>query len=120
MSDALPKPDDDGDGDLILDTLWARTLEAWDEDRTHNAVLDYALRAERLPVLAGRYRALKDDADKGPRAKKRIDAIVLAATQMLMAHKTPPKGKVPLPMTLSVVMICAITVGWMAYAILRH
>ena len=112
--------DDDGESDLILETLWSRVLEAWDEDKTHAAVLDYALRAERLPDLAGRYRALKEDAEKGERAKKRIDAIVLAATQMMLAHKTPPKGKVPRPITLSVFFMCVIMIAWVAYAVFRR
>ena len=80
----------EGSDDIILQTLWGRVLEAWDDDKAHNALLDYALRAELLPEVAGHYRALKDDAEKGERAKKRIDAIVIAATQMMLAQKTPP------------------------------
>ena len=31
-------------GDLVFDTLWKRVLEAWDDDKPHVAILDYAIR----------------------------------------------------------------------------
>jgi len=108
---------DDGPADAVLDALWKRVLDAWDDDRTHAALLDHALRAERLPDIAGRYRALADDPDKGPVAKKKLDGIVLAATQMLMSMRTPKPGKVPLPITLSAFGICALLLLWLAWAV---
>ena len=74
--------------------------------------------AQQLPELSGRYRALVDDAAKGPGAKKRLDAIVVAATQMLVATRTPAPGKVlPLPITLSAVAVFLILMSWLAYAV---
>ncbi len=114
--------DDDGEArDPVLEALWKRVLDAWDDDRTHAALLEHALREQRLPEIAGRYRAFADDAEKGPLAKKKLDAIVVAATQMLMSMKTPPRpGKVPLPITLSAVGICAILLTWLAWAVFGH
>ena len=108
---------DDEPTDAVLDALWKRVLKAWDDDKTHAALLDHAMRAERLPDIAGRYRALADDPDKGPLAKKKLDAIVLAATQMLLSMKTPKPGKVPLPITLSAFGICAVLLLWLAWAV---
>src|SRR4051812_28144956 len=68
--------------DAIFDALWGRVVEAWDEDKPHQAILDHALRSQGLPRLAGLYRSLADDPVKGPRAKKKMDGIVAAATQM--------------------------------------
>jgi hypothetical protein len=108
----------DGDPkDPVLDALWARAIEAWDEEKVHTAVLDHAIRTAALPELAGRYRALVDDPDRGAFAKKRLDAIVLAATQMLMAMKTPAPGKVPLPIMLSAVGIAALLLSWLAWEV---
>jgi hypothetical protein len=108
-------------GDLVFDTLWSRVLEAWDEDRTHAALIDYALRAQRLPEAAGRYRALVGDPAKGALAKKKLDAIVIAATQMMLAMKSPPgRGKVPWPITLSALAIAAFILGLIAYGLSRH
>jgi hypothetical protein len=83
--------------EAALDALWSRVLEAWDDDKPHHALLEYALRMQKLPDVAGRYRALKEkDAEKAARAQKKLDGIVVAATQMLMSMKSPPdKGKVP-------------------------
>jgi hypothetical protein len=110
-------PPNDEPRDAVLDALWERALAAWEDDKVHNALLDHALRAERLPDLAGRYRAVSEDPERGVRAKKRIDAIVLAATQSLMAMKTPKVEKPPIAITLSAFAICFILLGWLAWAI---
>ncbi|MGH7293778.1 MAG: hypothetical protein ACRELB_02540 [Polyangiaceae bacterium] len=103
--------------DAVLEALWKRVLDAWDDDRTHAALLEHAVREQQLPEIAGRYRALGDDPARGPLAKKKLDAIVLAATQMLMSMKTPKAGKVPLPITLSAFGVSAILLGWLAWAL---
>ena len=103
--------------DPVLEALWTRVVEAWDDDKTHAALLEHALRAQQLPEIAGRYRALSEDADKGPRAKKKLDGIVVAATQMLMSMKTPKPGKTPLPITLSAAGVAALLLLWLAWAL---
>jgi hypothetical protein len=108
---------EDDEKDPLLEALWTRVMQAWDDDKTHAALIDHAVRAQRLPDIAGRYRALADDPEKGPAAKKKLDAIVLAATQMLMSMKTPKPGKVPLPITLSAFGVCAVLLGWLAWAL---
>jgi hypothetical protein len=103
--------------DPVLDALWARVLESWDDDKTHAALLEHALRSQALPEIAGRYRALTDDPQKGEVAKKKLDGIVAAATQMLMSMKTPKPGKVPLPMTLSAFGVAGLLLAWLAWAL---
>ncbi len=109
-------PDEDPE-DAVLDALWRRVVEGWDDDAVHAAILQHAVRSERLPDLAGRYRALADDPAKSHVAKKKLDGIVVAATQMLMSMKTPKPGKVPLPITLSAFGICLFLLGWLAFAV---
>ncbi len=110
-----------GDADAIFDALWARVLDAWDDDKPHRALLEHALRAEKLPDLAGRYRALKDDPDKGVRAQKKIDGIVAAATQLLMATKMPPRTKTPWQWTASAAIMFALVSSWLFYELfLKH
>lgn len=101
--------------DPVLEALWKRLLEAWDDDKTHAALLDHAIRSQQLPEIAGRYRALSEDSEKGALAKKKLDAIVVAATQMLMSMKTPKPGKTPLPITLSAAGVAALLLGWLAW-----
>ena len=116
-----PASDDDlaaiGDRDAIFEALWKRTLEAWDDDKPHAAILDHALKSEKLPDLAGRYRALKDDPEKGARAQKKIDGIVVAATHMLMATKTPPRTKTPWQWSAAAALFFAIVCAYLFYAL---
>jgi len=114
---AMPEPT----GDLLFDTMWSKVVEGWDDDKAHAAILEYAVTAERLPDLAGHYRALKDHPDKGERARKRLDAIVIAASQMMMSMKTPTNVTVPLPITLTVFALFLCAVAFVAYAMAhRH
>lgn len=106
--------------DIIFDTLWSRVLEAWEDDKPHHAILDYALKSQKLPDLAGKYRSLKDDPEKGVRAQKKIDGIVVAATQMMMAMKTPARTKTPTSWTLSVGIVSAIIFGWLYWLLFKR
>lgn len=110
--------EDDASGDLIFDTLWSRVVEAWEDDKTHGALLEYALRKEQLPEAAGRYRALLEDPAKGAKAKKRLDAIVLAAMQLMQSMKTPPRPKLPWWVTALVVALCFLALAWVASIVL--
>lgn len=113
MTDAADAPDD------ALELLWARVLESWHEPKTHGALLEYALATQRLPDVAGRYRALADDPDKGAEAKKRLDGVVVAATQLLMSTATP-REKTTTPaivLVIAIVIFCAL-LTWAARAIL--
>jgi hypothetical protein len=109
-------PPDDA-ADSVLDALWKRVLDSWDDDRPHAALLEHAVRAQVLPEIAGRYRALTADAARGARAKAKLDGVVLAATQMLLSTKTPKPGKTPLSITLSAAAVCLLLLGWLALAV---
>jgi hypothetical protein len=104
--------------DAVFNALWSRVLEAWDDDKPHQLALTYALDHEMLPEIAGRYRKLVDDPDRGARAKKKIDGIVVAATQLLMATKTPPRERVPWQWTATAAACFVLVVGFLAYKIL--
>jgi len=105
--------------DVIFQTLWTRALDAWDDEKAHAALLDYAVRTQQLPLAAKQYRAMKDDPAKGAIATARLDAIVVAATQMMASMKTPPSTKVPLSITLSAVAVAVLLIGLLVYAIRR-
>ncbi|MBX3223290.1 MAG: hypothetical protein KF795_22450 [Labilithrix sp.] len=104
-----------GDRDAVFEALWKRALEAWDDDKPHAALLEHALKSDKLPDLAGRYRALESDPDKSARARKKIDGIVVAATQMLMATKTPPRTKTPWQWSAGAALTFAIVCAWLFY-----
>ena len=102
--------------DPLLEALWQKTLEAWDDEKRHAACLEHALREKKLPDLAGRYKALKEDPDKGELAKKRIDAILTAATQMMLTMKTPRPTKTPSWLFWSAFLTCLVMALYVAYA----
>jgi len=102
--------------DRVLEVLWQRAVLAWDDDEAHAALIEHALAAHALPTIASRYRALGDDPAKGPRAKRQLDRIVLAATQMLIATRTPRPVRPPLAITLSAVGVCVLLLSWLAFA----
>jgi hypothetical protein len=108
------------EADPVLEALWRRVLEAWDDDKAHSALIDHGVRTHALPELAGRYRALAADAEKGALARTKLDAIVNAATQMLWSMKTPAPGKVPLSLTLTAFGICAVLLAWLSWAVWGH
>jgi hypothetical protein len=107
--------------DATLDALWSRVEAAWDDDKPHQALLEYALTAQKLPDVAGRYRAVKDgDPQRAARAQRKLDGIVIAATQMLMAMKTPAdQAKPSRALTLGVAIVGILVIVWLAFAILR-
>ena len=106
--------------DPLFEALWQKTLEAWDDEKRHAAILEHALREKLLPDLAGRYRGLSDDPEKGEMAKKRIDAILTAATQMLFSMKTPKPTKTPSWLFWSALLTCAVMLMYVAYAMLHR
>lgn len=108
---------EDPTADPVLDALWSRAVDTWDDERAHTALLEHALRVQALPDLARRYRALVDDERRGPHAKKMIDAIVLAATNMLWSTKMPVRARVPLSITLSAVGVAVLLLSWLAWAL---
>lgn len=125
VSDETDKPEQAGEldsetSDAIFEALWGRVVEAWDEDKPHGAILEHALRSQKLPDLAGRYRKIQEtDEAKAARAQRKIDGIVVAATQLLMSTKTPARTKTPWTWTASIAIICLFVIGWLAYKLLR-
>ncbi len=116
MTDSTP----DAGAQAGFEALWQRVLERWEDDKPHAAILEFALRTEQLPEIAGRYRKLLEDPARAERAQKRLDAIVLAATQLLLSMKTPPTTKVPLSISLSAFGIFLFTLCFVAYMFLHR
>jgi len=115
--------DEEGIGeapDVVFAALWTRVLASWDEDKPHQAALSYAIEHEMLPEIAGRYRKLFDDPEKGARAKKKVDGIVVAATQLMLATKTPPREKVPWTWTASAAVFMVLVISFLAYKLFVH
>jgi hypothetical protein len=117
VSEAVRDAEDEDSPDPVLEALWARVLDAWGDEKPHAAVLEHAVRAGRLPEIAGRYRQLAQDPEKAPTANKQLDAIVQSATAALFSMKMPRPQGTPLPITLSAFGVCLFLLAWLAYAV---
>ena len=102
----------------VLEALWLHALTAWDDDKPHQALLEYALKAGKLPELAKRYRLVSDDPERGARAEQRLGALVVAATQLLMTSKMQPPTKNPLWLNASAALLFVTLLLFLAYAML--
>jgi hypothetical protein len=91
----VSEPDDDmrdegRTGDPILAALWQKVSSDWDNDAAHGAFLEQCIRSQNLPYAAGLYRAVVEEkSERSEKAKKKIDAIVIAAMQMMSEAKPP-------------------------------
>ena len=92
-------------GDPIFEALWARTEDEWDDLDVHTRMLDHALRSAKLPELAGRYGAYKDNATRGDFANKRLAAITLAGMSALEATRMPKYRRPPWPIIASAALM---------------
>jgi hypothetical protein len=76
--------------DPLLAALWKKVSDDWDNEAAHGAFLEHCIRTQNLPYAAGLYRAIKEEnSERSEKAKKKIDAIVIAAMQMMNQAKTP-------------------------------
>ncbi len=96
--------------DPVFDALWACVEDQWDTPEAHTKILDYALATAKLPELAGRYSAYRDDDARREFASKRVAAITLAALNMLEAARTPKYVRPPWYLVVSAMMIFAIVI----------
>lgn len=93
--------------DPVLEALWNRVTDNWDDERTHEAFLRHCQENALLGEAAARYRPFKDDEVRGEFARKRLEAITLLATSALMAQRTERRRSMPRWMTGLVALACA-------------
>ena len=99
--------------------LWKRVVDRWDDDAAHGVFLEYCQRSGSLSDAAARYRGMAGDRDRGPEAQRRLQAVVLLATQAMMAQRSsPPRGSPPWLLAL-VVLLCLSGVGFTLLQLLR-
>ena len=117
-------PDDERPGDfvpmseadlLVFDALWSGVVNDWTSDERHHKFVEHARAAGALLEAAKRYGALKDDAERGEIAKKRLSTIALLATQELLATKTEARTRTPVWVVALGVLVCSALLGVALY-----
>ena len=104
-------------GDPVLKALWIRVLEAWDDDKPHAALLDYGLGSERMPEKS------LDAIGRSRRTRRRGPGPAANSTRSsswspnASWRRGPPRGPVPLPITLTVFAVCVLLLAWVAWAL---
>ena len=74
--------------DPVLEALWKRALDHWDDDAAHGAFLEHCQRTDRLVEAAVRYRGMSGDRERGKIAEKRLSSVALLALAQLEASRS--------------------------------
>jgi len=79
--------------DAGLEILWKHVLDHWEDDAAHRAFLEHCRERERLVEAAVRYRGMKGDHARGPKAEQKLTAIAALALARLELSRTPDRRK---------------------------
>jgi len=104
--------------DPVLEALWKRVTDNWDDARAHEAFLNHCQENALLGEAAARYRPFATDEVRGEFARKRLEAITLLATSALMAQRTERRRGIPRWMTGAVALACAVVMVYLLRLVL--
>ena len=90
--------------DPVLEALWKKVLDDWQNDATHGSFLEYCQKSDQLLEAAVRYRGMAGDRTRGPSADKRLAAISLLALTRLESARTPPRSSMSKTTTMVLVL----------------
>ena len=102
--------------DPMLEALWKRVLDAWDDEHAHSAFLDYCRSSDRLVEAAVRYRGMAGDHARSLVAEKKLKAVALLAMTELETNRFSERGTQNYFASFLLILffVCA-TVGLLAY-----
>src|SRR5713101_514214 len=103
--------------DPVLDALWKNVVGCWEDDGAHAQFLQHCHATEQLAEAAARYASMRGDQDRGPVARKRLEAVtLLATTSLLTASRTERVPALPRWFTFVVLFLFSSVAG---YVLLR-
>jgi hypothetical protein len=76
--------------DPVLEALWKRVVDGWEDDAAHGMFLEHCQSTDRLLEAAVRYRGMTGDRERGPSAEKRLKGVAILAMASLEASRTSP------------------------------
>lgn len=103
--------------DPVLEALWKKALDEWDEDAAHGAFLQHCQTTQQLPEAAARYKGMAGDRERGEAATRRLGGVALLA---MAALEHQPRED---PKRYSRYMAIAVSLGfvgaslWLLYAL---
>ena len=93
LGDRRPRPARSARVEEEIERAWADLLATWDDDRAHERVVALADAADRLPLVAQRYRSVADAG--GERAARARTALELITTRALGRMASTPRSEIP-------------------------
>lgn len=114
--------------DETVEILWKQVLEAWDEEKRHQAFLGYCHERGQLADAARCYRSLVDENDSGPYrltegqredAKKRLAGIMVMAFATIDAQPRANPLRTRRWLNITALVVFFTTLGFLAWALLR-
>jgi hypothetical protein len=91
--------------DPILEALWKKTLDDFDDESAHTAFIDHCQATRQLLEAAIRYRGMAGDHARGRIAARRLTAISALALADLETVRTPEQRGVTLAVRLVLVVL---------------
>lgn len=104
--------------DPVLEALWKRVLDGWDDDETHAAFTEHCRRTGQLLEAAVRYRGMAGDHARGAVADRHLRGVAILAMAALEQTRSERRAPGPrwLLITLAVVLFSA-AAGWLRAAL---
>ncbi len=79
--------------DPVLEALWKKVIDAWDDDERHGAFIEYCRSKNQLLEAAVRYRGMAGDHTRGPIAQRRLQGIATLAMASLELERVPERSR---------------------------
>ncbi len=105
--------------DPLLEALWKKVIDDWDNDAAHGQFLRHCQSTEQLAEAALRYAGMRGDRDRGPAAKKRLDAVSVLATSSLFAVQSQRSPGLPRWFAVTALLIFGAFGGYVLLRTLR-
>lgn len=102
--------------DPILEALWKRVVDRWDDDDAHRGFLEHCAEHDRLPEAAARYRGMAGDRHRGATAEKRLAAVAtLALAKLESTRTTVPEARRDAGKLVLIVLFIAGTIAMLVH-----
>lgn len=103
--------------DPILEVLWKKVLDDWEDDAAHGAFLSHCQDTQQLPEAAARYKGMTGDHERGPGAEKRLGGVALLAMASLQHEPRPDPSKAPRFIALLVSILFVIASAYLLHTL---
>ncbi len=103
--------------DPILEALWKKVLDSWDDDGAHGAFMSHCQETQQLPEAAARYKGMTGDHDRGASAEKRLGGVALLAMASLQHEPRTDPHKVPRWIAIIVSIFFVLATAYLLHAL---